>query len=166
MYKVLNLLSMTWYDTSWRRYFTIISDPLGSNITASHRGIFRNTTCFPNTVIVHFLFFSYPPTTVDIIDRIFLDLLPLIHPVRSRESGVLRCYSSVNSSGVRSRREECGLKELYSRRQASIFLRASSSDRNQCRFKHSSRKEPLIDSMYGLSVGLPGLEKSNVTPFS
>jgi len=37
---------------------------------------------------------------------------------------------------------------------------------NQFTFKHSSLKLPLNDSMYGLSVGFPGLEKSKVTLFS
>ena len=32
--------------------------------------------------------------------------------------------------------------------------------------KHSSRNFPLKLSTYGLSVGLPGREKSSVTPFS
>lgn len=47
-----------------------------------------------------------------------------------------------------------------------ILARASSRERNQCRFRHSSRKLPLKDSIQGLSVGLPGLEKSRVTPLS
>jgi hypothetical protein len=37
---------------------------------------------------------------------------------------------------------------------------------NQLVFKHSSRKLPLKDSIKGLSVGFPGLEKSRVTPVS
>ena len=35
---------------------------------------------------------------------------------------------------------------------------------NQCAFKHSVRNLPLNDSMKALSVGLPGREKSSVTP--
>ena len=35
---------------------------------------------------------------------------------------------------------------------------------NQCAFKHSARNSPLNDSMKVLSVGLPGREKSMVTP--
>ena len=35
---------------------------------------------------------------------------------------------------------------------------------NQCAFKHSARNLPVNDSMKALSVGLPGLEKSSVTP--
>jgi hypothetical protein len=33
---------------------------------------------------------------------------------------------------------------------------------NQCVFKHSARKLPLKDSIYALSVGLPGREKPKV----
>jgi hypothetical protein len=33
-----------------------------------------------------------------------------------------------------------------------------------CAFKHSARNLPLKDSMKALSVGLPGREKSSVTP--
>lgn len=36
-------------------------------------------------------------------------------------------------------------------------------DKNQFVFKHSSRKLSLKDSIKGLSVGLPGRKKSNVT---
>jgi hypothetical protein len=36
---------------------------------------------------------------------------------------------------------------------------------NQCWFRHSARNLPLKDSMNALSVGLPGREKSSVTPF-
>ena len=36
-------------------------------------------------------------------------------------------------------------------------------DKNQLVFKHSSRKLPLNNSMYALSVGFPGREKSSVT---
>src|ERR1700739_1693409 len=35
---------------------------------------------------------------------------------------------------------------------------------NQCAFKHLLRNLPLNDSMKALSVGLPGREKSSVTP--
>ena len=55
---------------------------------------------------------------------------------------------------------------LYCRRHASILLLASASDKNQCASRHSSRKRPLNNSTKALSVGLPGREKSNVTPFS
>jgi hypothetical protein len=49
-------------------------------------------------------------------------------------------------------------------RQASHFSRASSRHMNQCAFRHSVRSFPLYDSMNALSVGLPGREKSSVTP--
>src|ERR1700722_2918437 len=68
--------------------------------------------------------------------------------------------------GVRSFNELCGLKWLYSSRQALILSSASSRERNQFTFKHSSLKLPLKDSIKGLSVGFPGLEKSKVTLFS
>ena len=35
---------------------------------------------------------------------------------------------------------------------------------NQCAFKHSARNLPFRLSINALSVGLPGREKSNVTP--
>src|SRR5277367_5630400 len=47
---------------------------------------------------------------------------------------------------------------------ASHFPRASSRLRNQLAFKHSARNLPLRLSMKALSVGLPGREKSSVTP--
>ena len=41
---------------------------------------------------------------------------------------------------------------------------ASASVANQCRFRHSSRSEPLNVSMDALSAGWPGWEKSIRTP--
>ena len=49
-------------------------------------------------------------------------------------------------------------------RQSSNFSWASARDRNQCALRHSARKRPLNASMKALSVGLPGFEKSSVTP--
>src|SRR5690606_29720122 len=57
----------------------------------------------------------------------------------------------------------CGWNVLYSSRHTSIFSFVSSSDKNQCVLRHSSRKLPLKDSIYGLSVGFPGLEKTSST---
>src|SRR4030095_7138393 len=71
------------------------------------------------------------------------------------------CWTT--SFGVRPDKELCGLKPLYSSLNNWIFSFASSSERNQLTFKHSSRKLPLKDSMNGLSVGFPGREKSSVT---
>src|SRR5690606_19284672 len=51
-------------------------------------------------------------------------------------------------SGDKSPSELCGRNSLYSLRQASIFSRASSRERNQCTFRHSSRKLPLNDSIF------------------
>ena len=48
-------------------------------------------------------------------------------------------------------------------RQASILRLASSSERNQLVFRHSSRNRPLKDSTSALSVGFPGRLKSSVT---
>ena len=45
---------------------------------------------------------------------------------------------------------------MKSRRHASSLARASSRDKNQCVFRHSSRSRPLNDSTNALSVGLPG----------
>src|SRR6185503_5648201 len=73
--------------------------------------------------------------------------------------GPLRCRWTT-SFGVRPAKELCGLKPLYSSLNNWIFSFASSSERNQLTFKHSSRKLPLKDSMNGLSVGFPGREKS------
>jgi len=39
---------------------------------------------------------------------------------------------------------------------SALFYMASSKDINQFIFRHSSRKLPLKDSMWGLSVGVPG----------
>lgn len=47
-----------------------------------------------------------------------------------------------------------------------ILRLASSRDKNQWALRHSSRKRPLKDSFFALSVGLPGREKSVSTPFS
>lgn len=58
----------------------------------------------------------------------------------------------------------CGRSSLYCLRQRSSFSQASSSDRNQCVFTHSLRSLLLNASMNALSVGLPGREKSSVTP--
>src|SRR5690606_10184241 len=69
----------------------------------------------------------------------------------------------MNISGVKLPRKLCGLNVLYSSLQTSIFSLASSSDRNQFVFRHSSLKLPLNDSIYGLSVGFPGLEKISST---
>jgi hypothetical protein len=41
---------------------------------------------------------------------------------------------------------------------------ASSSDKNQCWFKHSSRSLPLHDAITALSVGFPALLPSSFTP--
>src|SRR5256885_2773285 len=79
--------------------------------------------------------------------------------------GPLECCWTT-SFGVRPDQALCGLKPLYSSLNAWIFCFASSSERNQLTFKHSSRKLPLNDSMNGLSVGFPGREKSNVTLLS
>ena len=38
--------------------------------------------------------------------------------------------------------------------------------RNQCAFRHSARSRPLKASMKALSIGLPGREKSSVTPLA
>src|SRR5215213_9147096 len=76
--------------------------------------------------------------------------------------GPLECCRTT-SFGVRPDKELCGLKPLYSSLNNWIFSFASSNERNQLTFKHSSRKLPLKDSMNGLSVGFPGREKSNVT---
>ena len=43
-------------------------------------------------------------------------------------------------SSVRPSNELCGRNSLYSFRQASIFSRALSMDKNQFTFRHSSRK--------------------------
>lgn len=75
-------------------------------------------------------------------------------------------YSWNTSWGVRSFKELCGRNRLYSILQFSILKIASSKDKNQFVFKHSSLRLPLKDSMKGLSVGLPGLEKSSVIWFS
>jgi aspartyl-tRNA(Asn)/glutamyl-tRNA(Gln) amidotransferase subunit A len=48
------------------------------------------------------------------------------------------------------------------RRLVTRFRRASSRLRNQCVLRHSARNLPLKDSSNGLSVGLPGREKSSV----
>src|ERR1041384_1480709 len=76
--------------------------------------------------------------------------------------GPLECCWTT-SFGVRPDKELCGLKPLYSSLNNLIFSFASSSERNQLTFRHSSRKLPLNDSMNGLSVGFPGREKSSVT---
>ena len=41
------------------------------------------------------------------------------------------------------------------------FSFASSRDMNQLAFRHSSRRLPFKDSMWTLSVGVPGLEKTS-----
>src|SRR5688572_22017951 len=61
------------------------------------------------------------------------------------------CWTT--SFGVRPDKELCGLKPLYSSLNNRIFSFATSSERNQLTFRHSSRKLPLKDSMNGLSVG-------------
>src|SRR5689334_14972340 len=71
------------------------------------------------------------------------------------------CWTT--SFGVRPDKELYGRKPLYSSLNNRIFSFASSSERNQLTFRHSSRKLPLNDSMNGLSVGFPGREKSSVT---
>jgi hypothetical protein len=60
----------------------------------------------------------------------------------------------------------CGRTSFLSLRQASNFSDAAASVRNQWAFRHSARKRPLKASMKALSVGLPGLEKSRVTPWA
>src|SRR5687767_14059433 len=72
-------------------------------------------------------------------------------------------YCWTTSFGVRPDKELCGLKPLYSSLNNWIVSFASSSERNQLTFRHSSRKLPLKNSMNGLSVGFPGREKSSVT---
>jgi len=54
---------------------------------------------------------------------------------------------------------------VYLPRQDSISFRASSIEVNKFTLNHSSLKLPLNDSISALSVGLPGREKSRVTPF-
>src|SRR5689334_2602411 len=81
---------------------------------------------------------------------------------KTEKFGPLRCRWTT-PFGVRPDKELCGLKPLYSSLNNLIFSFASSSERNQLTFKHSSRKLPLKDSMNGLSVGFPGREKSSVT---
>ena len=61
-----------------------------------------------------------------------------------------------NCSGVKSPSELCGRSVLYSMRHCSITRRAWAIVRNQCSFRHSSRKRPLKLSMYAFSIGFPG----------
>lgn len=58
----------------------------------------------------------------------------------------------------------CGRSSLLYLRQASNFSAASANVRNQCAFRHSALNRPLNASMNALPVGLPGREKSSVTP--
>lgn len=58
----------------------------------------------------------------------------------------------------------CGRISLYSLRQCSIFVRASSRLMNQWVFRCSARNFLLKDSIELLSVGLPGREESRVKP--
>lgn len=53
---------------------------------------------------------------------------------------------------------------LYSFLHSQSLLRASSSDRNQDAFRRSVLSGASKASMYALSVGFPGLEKSSSTP--
>ena len=62
--------------------------------------------------------------------------------------------------------ELCGWTSLYPVRHASNLVRASSRLKNHEAFGHSSRNDPLNDSIKAFSVGLPGREKYRVTPFS
>ena len=75
-----------------------------------------------------------------------------------------RAESLANSAGGIFPIAEWGLEVLYSVRQASILDFASFRLKNQAAFKHSCRKRLLKASMNALSVGFPGLEKSNSTP--
>ncbi len=70
----------------------------------------------------------------------------------------------INSIGVLLPMALCGRSSLYSLLKASHFDWASSSVRKQLWSMHSARTFPLKDSAKALSVGLPGREKSNVTP--
>jgi hypothetical protein len=70
----------------------------------------------------------------------------------------------MNSAGVLLPMELCGREVLYSCLNASHFTRASASDKNQFWSMHSARTLPLNVSTKLLSVGLPGREKSSVTP--
>ena len=69
-----------------------------------------------------------------------------------------------NSAGVDHSNAEYRRFSLKFCRQASILARASSSDKNQCSFRHSWRGRPLKLSTATLSVGLPGLLKFSSTP--
>ena len=53
-----------------------------------------------------------------------------------------------------------GQLSLHSLRHASILAFASAIEANQFAFGHSSRSEPLEDSIRALSVGVPDREKS------
>lgn len=62
--------------------------------------------------------------------------------------------------------QKAGEKLKSAGNQLDLSSRASSIVKNQLTFKHSSRNAPLNDSIFALSIGLSGLEKSIVTPFS
>lgn len=58
----------------------------------------------------------------------------------------------------------CGRSSLYYLRQASNFWTPCGSVKNQWVFRHSALNLPLNTSMKALSVGLPGRDKSRITP--
>jgi hypothetical protein len=63
-------------------------------------------------------------------------------------------------SGKRGRQQQFSDAAIH----ASIFSQASCRLMNQCVFRHSLLSFELKASMKALSVGLPGREKSSVTP--
>ena len=81
-------------------------------------------------------------------------------PVITRESGLFSLIS-MYSLGVRSPKGAMRSETLIILFQISKFSCASSKEKNQLAFRHSSLNEPLKLSMNGLSVGFPGLEKSS-----
>jgi len=78
-----------------------------------------------------------------------LELYPKTGPVKNMVFWpcTLSANCSANCRGVKSPSELCGRNSLYSSRHISIFSRASSIDKNQFTFRHSSRKVPLNDSI-------------------
>src|SRR5579871_3813394 len=94
-----------------------------------------------------------------------LDRLAGRHPVIAGRDGPRAPDRFTNDIGGLLPIALCSRTSLYSRRQASHFPTASSRLMNQWAFKHSARNLPLKLSMNALSVGLPGREKSSVTPF-
>ena len=83
----------------------------------------------------------------------------------SQVTGRLVCpMVFISSIGLLLPMALCGRSSWYSLLKASHFDRASSSVGNQLWSMHSAQTLPLKDSAKALSVGLPGREKSNVTP--